>query len=200
VRPSLPLSCHAAHCYNYSNAIEHAGTGRRHACHCTSYGPLSTAPSSPHEAAPVNHYASTLEVAPVRSQDAPRRRDWSKIRQDGHQLHSTVRHTATRVEIVRHACNLLPPWPIKGGAPPQPQGDRHGTTDSSHSHALRLPHNIGTRLNQTSGTWRPRLLSHHACSGPSTSITVQVIQYPEHTAAGRTAPAGTRINQVSLVA
>jgi hypothetical protein len=53
---------------------------------------------------------------------------------------------------------------------------------------------------QTSGTWRPRLLSRLACSHPSTSTTVQAIQCPEHTAVGRTAPAGTRINQVSLVA
>jgi hypothetical protein len=87
----------------------------------------------------------------------------------------------------------------RGGSPPA-AGDRHGTTDSSHSHALRLPHDIGTRLNQTSGTWRPRLLSRLACSHPSTSTTVQAIQCPEHTAAGRTAPVGTRINQVSLVA
>jgi hypothetical protein len=199
VRPSLPLPRHAAHCYNYSNAIEHAGMGCRHACHCTLYGPLSTAPSSPLEAAPVNHYASTLEASPVRAQDAQRRCDWSKIRQDGHQLYGTVRHTATHVEIVRHTCNLLPPWPIKGGAAPQPQG-RHGTTGSSHSHALRFPHDIGTRLNQTSRTWRPRLLSLLACSHPSTSTTVQAIQCPEHTAAGCTASAGTRINQVSLVA
>jgi hypothetical protein len=85
------------------------------------------------------------------------------------------------------------------GSPPAAGGGQ-GTTDSSHSHALRLPHNIGTRLNQTSGTCRPHLLSRFACSHPSTSTTVQAIQCPEHTAAGRTAPAGTRINQVSLVA
>jgi hypothetical protein len=132
VRPSLPLPHHAAHGYNYSNAIEHAGTGCRHACHCAPYGPLSTAPSSPLEAAPVNHYASTLETAPVRAQDAPRRCDWSKIRQDGHQLYGTVRHTATRVGIVRHACNLLPPWPIKGRAAPQPRGQ----TDTGRRRAV----------------------------------------------------------------
>jgi hypothetical protein len=49
-------------------------------------------------------------------------------------------------EIVQHACKLLPPWPIKGGAVPRPRG--HGTTDSDHPHALRLPHDIGTCLNQ----------------------------------------------------
>jgi hypothetical protein len=75
VRPSLPLLRHAVHCYNYSDAIEHAGTGRRHACYCTSYGTSSTAPSSLPKGAPVNHYASTLEVAPVQAQDAPRRHD-----------------------------------------------------------------------------------------------------------------------------
>jgi hypothetical protein len=52
----------------------------------------------------------------------------------------------------------------------------------------------------TSGTWRPRLLFRLACRHPSTSTTVQAIQCPEHTTAGRTAPAGTRINHVPLVA
>jgi hypothetical protein len=85
------------------------------------------------------------------------------------------------------------------GRPPA-AGDGHGTTDSSHPYALSLPHDIGTHLNQTSGTWRPRLLSRLACSHPSTGTTVQAIQCPKHTAAGHTAPAGTRINQVSLVA
>jgi hypothetical protein len=47
---------------------------------------------------------------------------------------------------VRHACKLLPPWPIKGAAVSQPRGE--GTTDNNHSHALRLLHDIGTRLNQ----------------------------------------------------
>jgi hypothetical protein len=145
-----------------------------------------------------NRYTAALEAAPVRTQDAPRRLSRSGIRQDGRQLHSTVCHTSTRREIVRHACKLLPPWPIKGGAAPQPRG--HGTTGNNHSLAPRLLHDIGTRLNQTSGTWRPRLLSRLACSHPSTSTTVRAIQCPEHTIAGRTAPAGTRINQVSLVA
>jgi hypothetical protein len=173
MRPSPPLLGHAAHCYNCSNTIEHVGTGRRHVCHCTSYGLLSTAPSSPLEAAPVNHYASTLEAAPVRAQDAPRRRGWSKIRQDGRQLYGTVRHTATRREIVRHYCKSPPPWPIKGRRSPSRRGIGHGATDNSHSHALRLSHDIGTCLNQTSGTWRPRLLSRLACSHPSTSTPVR---------------------------
>jgi hypothetical protein len=70
-----------------------------------------------------NCYTAALEAAPVRAQDAPRRLNRSGIRQDGRQLCSTVRHTSTRREIVRHACKLLPPWPIKGGAAPQPRGE-----------------------------------------------------------------------------
>jgi hypothetical protein len=110
VQPSPPLLRHAAHYYNCSSAVEHAETGRRHTGHCTVYGTLSAAPSSPPEDAPVNHYASTLKAAPVRAQDAPRRRGWSEIRQDGRQLPSIVRLAATRSRIVRHAC--------KGGDPP----------------------------------------------------------------------------------
>jgi hypothetical protein len=147
-----------------------------------------------------NRYTAALEAAPVRAQDAPRCLNKSRIRQDGRQLRSTVRHTSTRLEIVQRACKLLPPWPIKGGAVPQQWEGGGGKTDNNHSLALRLLHDIGTHLNQTSGTWRPRLLSRPACSHPSTSTTVRAIQCPEHTAAGRTAPAGTRINQVSLVA
>jgi hypothetical protein len=145
MRPSAPLLCHSEHCYNYSDAVEHAGAGRRHAFYCTSYGLSSTAPSSPPGDAPVNHHASTLEVAPVQAQGTPRRRDWSKIRQDNRQLHGTVLHATTRSEIVRHACKLPSPWPIKWRQSPPPQG--HGTTDSDLLHALRLPHDIGIRLN-----------------------------------------------------
>jgi hypothetical protein len=47
-------------------------------------------------------------------------------------------------KTVRHACKLLPPWPIKGGAVPQPQG----AMDNAHLHAFRLYHDIGTCLHQ----------------------------------------------------
>jgi hypothetical protein len=93
-----------------------------------------------------NRYTAALEAAFVRAQDAPRRLNRSGIRQYGRQLRSIVRHTSTRREIVQHACKLLVPWPIKGGAAPQPRG--HGTTDNNLSHTLRLLHGIGTRLNQ----------------------------------------------------
>jgi hypothetical protein len=151
VRPSPPLLRHVAHCYNHSDAVEHAGTGRRHTCYRTSYGSSPTASSSPPEGAPVNHCAPALEVAPVQAQGTPRHRDWSKVRQDGRQLHGTVRHTTTRSEIVRHACKSPSPWPIKGRRSPRRGGTSDiGTTDSGRLHAIRLPHDIGTRLNHIS--------------------------------------------------
>jgi hypothetical protein len=71
VRPPPCLQHHAGHCYNNSGAVRHAGTGRRHACHCIPYASPSTASSSPSEDATANHYALTLEAATVRAQDAP---------------------------------------------------------------------------------------------------------------------------------
>jgi hypothetical protein len=49
----------------------------------------------------------------------------------------------------------------------------------------------------TSGTWRTSLLSRLACSTPLQALRCNAIQCPEHTPAGHTAPAGTRINLVS---
>jgi hypothetical protein len=74
VDPVRPPSCvqrHAGHCYNRSGAVRHAGTGRRHTCHCILYGSTSTASSSPSEDVTVNHYTPTLEAATVRVQGAP---------------------------------------------------------------------------------------------------------------------------------
>jgi hypothetical protein len=99
---------------------------------------------------------------------------------------------------VRYACKLLPPWPIKGEAVPRPQGGRGRT---AITHALSAFTMILTLASiNTSGTWRPGLLSRHACSPPLRAPRCKAIQCPEHTAAGRTALAGTRINSVSLVA
>jgi hypothetical protein len=122
--------------------LEHTGAGRRHICRCTSYGPPSTAPSSlsVDDDRTANHYATTLEATPVRAQDAPRRRDWNEIRQDGRQLHGTAHHAFTRRRIVRHDCKSLSPWPIKRRAIPQPQGrQRHTRNGGLRTHA-RSPH------------------------------------------------------------
>jgi hypothetical protein len=86
VRPSPPLQHHAGRCGDIPVLLGRTGT-RHH-----------------HDGRSTNYYAAALEAAPVRAQDAPRRLNGSETHQDGRQLRSTVRHTATRVEIVRHAC------------------------------------------------------------------------------------------------
>jgi hypothetical protein len=126
VRPSPPLPRHAEHCDDIPMLLECTGTRRRHDYHCAAYGPPveDTLESARGGGRTTNHYAATLEAAPVRVQGAPRRIDWSGILQDGRQLHGTTRHAPTRRKIVRHTCKLLPSWPIKGGAVPQPQKRR----------------------------------------------------------------------------
>jgi hypothetical protein len=170
--PSLSVLC--GHPRHYSTTpgtattsptlLGRTGAGRRHACHCTSYGPPWMAASSrpADNGRTANLYTTALEAAPVRAQDAPRRPDWNKIRQDGRQLRGTARHASTRRRIVWHACKSLSPWPIKGRAIPQLQETRRQIaiiyTLSAFATILAL-----ASIN-TSGTWRPGLLSPHACS------------------------------------
>jgi hypothetical protein len=140
--PSLSALCgHPRHCSatpgtatTYPTLLECTGTGRRHDRHCATYGPPVDGTLEPARdgGRTINHYAATLEAAPVRAQDAPRRPDWSRIRQDDRQLRGTARHAFTSRRIVRHACKLLPPWPIKGEAVPHPQGGQRTTI----THAL----------------------------------------------------------------
>jgi hypothetical protein len=179
--PSLSVLCgHPRHCSATPGTVttsptllERTGTGHRRACHCASYGPPLTAPSNRPAGGgqTANLYTTTLEVVPVRAQDMLRRPNKSGIRQDGRQLRGTARHASTRRRIVWHACKLLPPWPIKGGAVPQSQGTGRRTvitrTLSAFITILAL-----VSIN-TSETWRPGLFSLHACSPPSTSTTVQ---------------------------
>jgi hypothetical protein len=200
MRPSPPLLHHAGRCGDIPVLLGRTGTRHRHDDHCATYRPPvnGTLELARHDGRSTSYCPDTLEAAPVRAQDTPRRLNGSGIRQDGRQLYDTVRHTATRRKIVRHACKSSSPWPIKGRAVPQPRG--HGTTDSDHSHALRLLHDIGTCLNHhLCDLEATPPLPPHLCH-PSTSTTVQAIQCLEHTTAGRTAPAGIRIKQVSSVA
>jgi hypothetical protein len=97
VGPVRPPPCpqhHAGHCYNNSSAVGHARTGCRHACRCIPYGSPSTASSSPSKDAAANHYAFTLEVAPVQVWDTPQRQDRSEDRQDDRQLRGAARHAS----------------------------------------------------------------------------------------------------------
>jgi hypothetical protein len=172
--PSLLALCgHPRHCSatpgtatTSPTLLERTGTGRCHACHCTSYGPPLMAPSSRPAGGgrTTNLYATTLEVAPIRAKDTPRRPNRSKIRQDGRQLRGTSRHASTRMRIVRHTCKLLSPWPIKGREISQPQGTgRWLAITYTHSALTTI---LALALINTSGTWRPSLLSRHACSPP----------------------------------
>jgi hypothetical protein len=87
--PSLSALCeHPSHCSAMPGTtttsptlLERTRTGCRHARHCTSFGPLSTAPSNRPAGGgrAASLYATTLEVAPVRAQDAPQRTNRSKI-------------------------------------------------------------------------------------------------------------------------
>jgi hypothetical protein len=111
VRPSPPLPHHAGRCGDIPALLGRAGTRHRHDDHCTTCGlPVNgTLELARHGGQSTNYYAATLEAAPVRAQYAPRRLNGSEVRQDGRQLRCIVRHTVTRIEIVRRACKLLPP-------------------------------------------------------------------------------------------
>jgi hypothetical protein len=169
VRPSPPLR---RHCNATSSTAVTSPTLLRctRTGHCNdrcraSFGPPSTPPSSRPAGGDrtSNLYTTTLEAAPVRAQDSPRRPNRSKICRDDRQLRGTARHAFTRRRIVRHAYELLSPWPIKGGAVPQPQG---GTETDVHLHAFRLHPILALASFSTSGTWRTSLLSRLACSTP----------------------------------
>jgi hypothetical protein len=99
---------------------------------------------------------------------------------------------------VRHACNSLSPWPIKGRRTPPPQGTR----DNHRRHTTHSLSNSPTTSSATSpGTWRPRLLSHLACRNPTTGTPVLSNIVPRaHLCWTYGPPAGTRINLVLLIA
>jgi hypothetical protein len=138
VRPSPSLPHHPGRCGDIATLLGCTGTRHRHNGHCVTYGlPVNgTLELAHHGGRLTNYCAVALEVAPVRAQDAPRRHNGSEIPQDGRQLRSTIRHSATRIEIVRRACKMLPPWPIKGGAAPQPQGRKNTGRRTAVTHTL----------------------------------------------------------------
>jgi hypothetical protein len=111
VQPSPPLPRHAGHCGDIPALLGCAGTRHRHNGHCATYGlPVNGILELAHHGSQsTNRYAAALKAAPVRTQDAPRRLNRSRIRQDGRQLRGTVRHTRTHRGIVQHACKMLPP-------------------------------------------------------------------------------------------
>jgi hypothetical protein len=185
--PSLSTLCgHPCHCSatpgtvtTSSTLLECTGTGRGHDRHCAAYGPPVDGTLEPARGGgrTTNHHAATLEAAPVRAQDAPRCPDWSRIRQDGRQLRGTARHASTRRRIVWHACKLLPPWPIKGGAdPPKDDGQRSPTRSLPSPRYWHLPQSIPLGLGgpaSSPATLVAPLYEHHGAkqySAPSTPL------------------------------
>jgi hypothetical protein len=70
-RPPPCVQRHAGHCGNSPGAVKHAGTGRRHAYHCTPYGSSSATSSSPPGDMTADHCAPTLEATTVWVQNTP---------------------------------------------------------------------------------------------------------------------------------
>jgi hypothetical protein len=70
-RPPPCVQRHAGHYGNSPGAVRHAGTERRHACHCIPYRSASAISSSPPGDITANHCAPTLEATTVRVQDTP---------------------------------------------------------------------------------------------------------------------------------
>jgi hypothetical protein len=88
--------------------------------------------------------------------------DTGEIRQDDHQLHGVVHHTVIcSLELCGTIVNRLPlAYKWRGRSPGH--GGREGI--AAHLHVSALTTILALRLNQTSGTWRPLLLSRIACS------------------------------------
>jgi hypothetical protein len=85
-----------------------------------------------------------------------------KICQDGHQITSTMRHTATpHLKLCCMTVKRLPLVYKRRRRPPS----RGGQTDDARTSARSLAptYNIGIHLNQFAGTWRLLLLSRLAC-------------------------------------
>jgi hypothetical protein len=98
VRPSPSLQHHTGHCGDTPDAVEAHGEGTSPCPPLYLVRPPvdSTLESARGRRPNANLYAATLEVAPIRAQDSPRRLNRSEIRQDGRQLRGTARHTYAR--------------------------------------------------------------------------------------------------------
>jgi hypothetical protein len=129
VRPSPPLQRHATYCCNNSGTIgAHGGETppylQLHLVRASVNGSLEPVRGRRPDDQPLRHYprgrscsGTGHAMTPRLDRDSP-----------GRQLHDTAHPAFTRRRIVRHTCKSLSPWPIKGGAIPQPQGTRDNRT------------------------------------------------------------------------
>jgi hypothetical protein len=158
--PSLSALCgHPRRCST-------TGTRRRHARHCASYGlpddTLEPAHGRRPDSQPLRHHPQSRSCTGTGLATTP---------PTGARFARTVIYSATLYtmplhvgEIVRHACKLPPPWPIKGGAVPYPRGTGRRIVITRTLSAFTTI--LALASISTSGTWRPDLLSRHAFSPP----------------------------------
>jgi hypothetical protein len=140
-------------------------TGHRHSSHCASYGPRQRHPRvftwTALERTTSTPPPSKLLMGAHRThRDALPEARFARTAIYSMALYTMPPHV---VRTVRHACKLLPPWPIKGGTVPSHRGTK---TDNAHLHAFLLHTILALALISTSGTWRTSLLSRLACSPP----------------------------------
>jgi hypothetical protein len=157
-----------------SPSLWEPGTTRhRHPRHCTPSGLPSATPSS---------RRTDGDSSGKHPRTHPRSRFWasiglattpagSEIRRDDQQLHNIVHHTAIcRLELCGTIVNRLPLGLEKEESVPWPRGGGRRRI-VAHSHFPAFTMILALCLNQTSRTWRPLLLSRHACSPPHYGAT-----------------------------
>jgi hypothetical protein len=137
-------------------------------------------------------HTTTLEAVPGRVQDLQRRSARSKIRQDGVSPVALYTIPPRVARTVWHDCKL-PLLAYKRRGSHLAAGGRRIAHTCTFSVSTTI---LASHLDQTSGTWRHYLLSRHACSSPLQAPRCSAIQCLEHTPAGRTAPARTKIKLV----
>jgi hypothetical protein len=176
LRPSPPSQHHPEHCSAIPNAV--GGTGRKDTATPDVVRPTASRQLPPRVSVRMTTkwgISTPPPLKPLRDghrarHDAPPEARFARTAVHSVALSAMPSHV---VRIVRNACKLPPPWPIKGGAVPWPQ---RGMTDGTHPHAFRLHPDIGTCLNQkTSGTWKPGLLSCLTCSPPLQALWCNAI-------------------------
>jgi hypothetical protein len=183
VRPSPSLQRHAAHCNDIPDTVGAHGD-RTSPCLalCLVWTPVDGTLKPVRrwrpDGQPLRRHPRSRSCLGIGRATTP----WlDEIRQDGRQLRRTARHAFTRRRIVRHTCKLPPPWPVKGGAAPQPRGTRD-SGQRSHTRFPRsprywhppqsIPLGLGGQASSPTTLVAP-LYEHHGAkqySAPSTSL------------------------------